>query len=111
MIPPMAKEISRTKPSVLCEAVRMEEMRRTAGKSVRMAEYAAPLATANWSCSSVLQSAIRTCFKNRNIKGAVPEILSSTLAVVIVIDWLRLRNGEGTISKHISTTARAASPA
>jgi hypothetical protein len=110
MIPPMAKEISRTKLRVLCDAVRMDEIRRTAGNSVRIAEYAAAFATANWSCSSVLTVAILTCFRNRSIKGAVPGFSWPKVAMVIVIERLRLRYGEAGISRDIFSAMRAAFP-
>jgi len=45
------------KAPVLCDATRMEATSRTAGNKVMMAEKAAALATANWSCCKARQKA------------------------------------------------------
>ena len=66
---PMARKISRTNNSLLCERDKMEASTRMAGKNVRMAENAAPLATAKASCSKARQKAIRRCLKKRDITG------------------------------------------
>src|SRR5271157_148336 len=66
---PMARKISRTNSSLLRERDRMEASTRMAGKNVRIAENAAPLATPKASCSKARQNAIRNCWKNRDISS------------------------------------------
>src|SRR5271166_2418188 len=66
-IRPTARKISRTKTSLLPERDKMEASTRMAGKNVRMAENAAPLATPKASCSKARQNDNRKCRKKRDI--------------------------------------------
>src|ERR1035438_787965 len=70
---PMARKISRTNSSLLRNLDKIEASTRIAGKNVRMAENAAPLATPKASCSKARQNAIRRCLKNFDIAARVEK--------------------------------------
>src|SRR5271166_3882875 len=68
-IRPTAWPISRAKAVVVRDAERTEATRSTAGNKVKIAEKAAPLATAKASCWKARHNARRKCSKKRTIQG------------------------------------------
>src|ERR1039458_4366992 len=80
------------KDAVVGDSERTEATRSTAGNRVKMAENAAPLATANASCSKARQNADRRCRAKRHIarKAATREVYTPKQqgATGIIAPWL-----------------------